>query len=104
MGKQWGLSPGWEANAVAEHSLKLVNRNQMELTGVRNVNTFDEQEIVLETQQGFLSIAGEQLHITLLNLEEGKVAVEGNIGSIVYREQGSDMRTRSRNILSRLLK
>lgn len=89
---------------MAEHSLKLVNRNQMELTGVRNVNTFDEQEIVLETQQGFLSIAGEQLHITLLNLEEGKVAVEGSIGSIVYREQGSDMRTRSRNILSRLLK
>jgi hypothetical protein len=32
------------------------------------------------------------------------VAVEGNVSSIVYREQGSDMRTRSRNILSRLLK
>lgn len=89
---------------MADHSLKLVNRNQMELTGVVNVNTFDEQEIVLETQQGFLSIMGEQLHITLLNLDEGKVAVEGNVSSIVYREQGSDMRTRSRNILSRLLK
>lgn len=89
---------------MADHSLKLVNRNQMELTGVVNVHTFDEQEIVLETQQGFLNIAGEQLHITLLNLDEGKVAVEGNVSSIVYREQGSDMRTRSRNILNRLLK
>ena len=38
---------------MADHSLKLVNRNQMELTGVVNVNTFDEQEIVLETQQEF---------------------------------------------------
>ena len=98
------MYPGWEANAVADHSLKLVNRNQMELTGVVNVNTFDEKEIILETQQGFLHIAGEQLHITLLNLEEGKVAVEGNVNSIVYREQGVDMKTRSRNILNRLLK
>jgi sporulation protein YabP len=99
-----GFIPGWEAGAMADHSLKLVNRNQMELTGVVNVNTFDEQEIVLETQQGFLGIMGEQLHITLLNLDEGRVAVEGNVNSIVYREQGIDMRTRSRNILSRLLK
>ena len=89
---------------MADHSLRLVNRNQMELSGVVNVNTFDEQEIVLETQQGFLGIAGEQLHITLLNLDEGKVAVEGNVSSIIYREQGSDVRARSRNILTRLLK
>ena len=64
-----GFVPRWEANAVADHSLRLVNRNHMELTGVVNVNTFDEQEIVLETQQGFLGIAGQQLHITLLNLD-----------------------------------
>lgn len=89
---------------MADHSLKLINRNQIELTGVVNVNNFDEQEIILETELGFLSIVGEQLHITLLNLDEGKVAVEGGVSSIVYKNQGSNVKNRGRNILNRLLK
>lgn len=89
---------------MADHALRLMNRSQMELTGVTNVNTFDEQEIILETSLGFLAIAGEHLHITLLSLEEGKVAVEGSISSMEYKAQGNDVKTRSRNILNRLLK
>lgn len=89
---------------MAEHSIKITERSQMELTGVNNVNTFDEQEIILETSLGHLFILGEELHITMLNLEEGKVALEGAINSIEYKSQGADLKTKSKNILSRLLK
>lgn len=89
---------------MTDHSLRLINRNQLEISGVVNVNTFDEKEIVLETIMGFLVIAGDHLHITLLNLDEGKVAVEGEVSSMDYQNQGSNVKARGRNILQRLLK
>ncbi len=89
---------------MAEHFLKLSNRKSMELSGVNNVLTFNEQEIVLETSMGILFVIGEDLHITLLKLDEGKVALEGIINNIMYKAQGTDMKSKSKNILGRLLK
>jgi len=89
---------------VADHSLTLVNRNNMQLNGVKNVNTFDEDEIVLETELGYLCILGQGLHVSMLNLEEGKVALEGNVNSVEYKAQGADIKAKSKNILNRLLK
>ncbi|NLZ54501.1 MAG: sporulation protein YabP, partial [Thermoanaerobacteraceae bacterium] len=71
---------------------------------VKNVNTFDEEEIILETELGFLCILGQGLHISMLNLEQGKVAVEGTVNSVEYKQQGSDFKTKGKNILNRLLK
>lgn len=89
---------------MADHSIKLVNRQNMEIAGVNNVNTFDEEEIVLETNMGYLFIQGEELHITMLNLDEGKVALEGTVESMIYKNQGTDIKARGKNILNRLLK
>ncbi len=89
---------------MAEHSIKLINRSNMELTGVSSVNTFDEEEIILETSLGYLYIVGENLHITMLSLEEGKVSLEGEVNSVEYKALGIDLRTKSKNVLSRLLK
>jgi len=89
---------------MAEHFLKLSNRKSMELSGVSNVITFNEQEIVLETSLGLLFVNGEDLHITLLKLDEGKVAMEGSINSVMYKAQGADMKSKGKNILGRLLK
>lgn len=89
---------------MADHTIKLVNRKNMELTGVNNVNTFDEQLILLETGMGLISISGQELHITRLNLDEGKVDLEGNINSVEYKAQGADVKTKGKNILNRLLK
>ncbi len=89
---------------MSEHSLKLNNRKSMELSGVNNVNTFDEEEIILETDLGFLYILGKELHINMLNLDEGKVALQGEINSLEYKAQGTDIKAKGKNILNRLLK
>jgi len=89
---------------MAEHSLSLVNRQRMELTGVANVITFDEAEIILATALGYLSIVGEELHIGMLNLDEGRVTIQGNVNSVGYKPQGTDFKSKSKNILTRLLK
>ena len=89
---------------MAEHSLSLANRQRMELTGVKNVLTFDEDEIVLDTSLGYLSITGDQLHINMLNLDEGQVAIQGAVNNIAYKAQGTDFKAKSKNMFSRLLK
>ena len=89
---------------MSEHCLLLLDRRTMEISGVINVNTFDEEEIILETVMGYLYVQGEELHVSMLNLEQGKVVVEGSIINIQYKKEGKDIKTRGKNILSRLLK
>ncbi|MDD3023135.1 MAG: sporulation protein YabP [Syntrophomonadaceae bacterium] len=89
---------------MADHTVKLSNRRNMELSGVNNVINFDEEKIILQTAEGYLYIIGQELHITALNLDEGKVALEGNVDSMEYKALGADIKVRGKNILNRLLK
>ncbi len=89
---------------MSEHSIKLSNRRKMELTGVSKVNTFDDEEIILETSMGYLNIVGQEMHISMLNLDEGRLMIEGSITGIEYKAQGSDLKTKGKSILNRLIK
>ncbi len=76
------------ANPVRKnHSLTLDNRQRAALTGVSEVLAFDEGQVVLMTEGGEIAIGGEGLHVTKLTLEEGQMAVEGKIDSIVYSQR-----------------
>ena len=59
----------------------------MEISGVINVNTFDEEEIILETVMGYLYVQEKELHVSMLNLEQGKVVVEGSNINIQYKRK-----------------
>ncbi|WP_054695123.1 sporulation protein YabP [Syntrophomonas palmitatica] len=89
---------------MSEHSLTMVNRSSIQMAGIKNVVTFDEQEVILETDLGYLVISGQDLHVSTLNLEEGKVSITGKANHLEYKEQGSDLKTRGKSILNRLLK
>lgn len=89
---------------MAEHTLMLVNREHMEISGVTNVNTFDEKEIIIESRLGYLYIYGQDMHVSNLNLDDGKVSVDGSVNCIEYKAQSGDIKTRSKNIMRRLLK
>ncbi|NLW90284.1 MAG: sporulation protein YabP [Syntrophomonadaceae bacterium] len=89
---------------MAEHSVSMQNRRNVQMAGIKNVITFDEDEIILESELGFLAILGEDLHVTMLNLEQGKVSLAGNVRSMEYKEQSSDIKARGKSILNRLLK
>lgn len=89
---------------MTEHSLSLANRQNMELSGVTNVITFDEAEIVLATTQGYLSINGTELHINMLNLDQGQLAIQGTVNNLAYKPQGTDLKAKGKSMLNRLLK
>ena len=68
------------------HSLQLTDRKKGCIQGVRDVNSFDEKEISLVTEAGNLSIKGEGLHVTRLDLEKQEVDIEGKVDSLVYSQ------------------
>ena len=71
------------------HRLVMENREQIALTGVQKVQSFDPKEIVLETNLGILSIKGDLLGIKLLNLEEGMVDLQGHVDALIYHRNTS---------------
>jgi sporulation protein YabP len=89
---------------MAEHLINMVNRKSIALSGVSNVINFDEEEITLDTTMGCLEIGGQELHITMLNLENGQVAVTGSINHLAYKPQGVNFKSKGKTILNRLFK
>lgn len=64
--------------------IKMLNRKILEISGVLNVESFDSEEFLLETECGFLTIRGSNLHIKNLNLDQGLVAIEGMVNDMSY--------------------
>ena len=72
------------------HKIAMTNRRLCVINGVKDVGSFDEQTVVLETEQGRLQIKGEGLHVSRLTLERGEIDIDGRIDSMVY--MGDDVR------------
>lgn len=66
------------------HNVIMQNRENLSISGVEDVETFNEEKIVLTTQMGTLSVEGSNLHINNLSVETGELKVEGEINSMVY--------------------
>lgn len=68
------------------HELRLENRARLNVTGVREVESFDENAVVLHTAKGVLVIRGQSLHLQTLSIDGGQVAVDGTVDALVYEE------------------
>ena len=82
------------------HNLILENRSKLSLSGGRDVESFDESEIIVNTAQGDLIVRGEDLHVEKLNLDSGDVILTGSITGLEYEESARP----SGGFMSRLFK
>lgn len=73
-----------EKKAGRMHSLTLENREHGSLTGVQDIHSFNENEILLLTDAGKVLIKGEQLHVKGLDLVKGEAEIEGKVNGISY--------------------
>ncbi|WP_209978405.1 sporulation protein YabP [Paenibacillus eucommiae] len=78
----------------------MLNRKLLEISGVLNVESFDSEEFVLETELGFLTIKGQNLHIKNLSLEQGLVVIEGTVNGLTY----ADAHDKTKSFLGKLFK
>ena len=68
------------------HSLNMENREKLSLSGVEDVNGFDENVVLLRTALGMLTVQGEGLHIGRIDLESGQLELSGKIQELSYDE------------------
>lgn len=74
---------------TSEHDLVMRGRRLLEITGVRQVESFDNEEFLLETSMGFLAIKGENLQMKNLDVDSGIVSIKGKIFDLVYVDEPS---------------
>lgn len=74
------------ANGVIQNII-LENRNKLSVSGVKDVLSFDDQVVIMETELGLLTVKGENLKINKLSIDTSEVIVEGETNSISYSEQ-----------------
>lgn len=68
------------------HGLSLQDRRRLTVSGVEDVESFDESAVVLHTVGGLLLLRGSSLHIDKLSIEGGELLVTGKIDSLVYED------------------
>ena len=68
------------------HNLVMEDRKTLSVTGVSDVDSFDESTIIVFTDIGELTVRGSDLHIKNLNIESGEVSLEGKISSLTYAD------------------
>lgn len=85
----------------SQHQLTLLNRGLLNVDGVKNLGSYDQEVIYIETDYGTLEIKGTSLHIQQLNLDQGKLVIDGNIHSFIYLEEGTQ---KAKGFFSRLMK
>ena len=74
------------ADTQLPHKLTLEERSRLTMTGVTEVVSFEEHNVVLHTALGTLIVQGSDLKLKTLSLEGGQVAVDGDVSALVYEQ------------------
>ena len=84
---------------LTEHRLELTGREALAVSGVEEGERFDEEESVMRTAAGTLVVGGSNLHIGKLDLDGGRLQVDGTVQSLFYEDAAPQ---RSGGVLRRL--
>ncbi len=88
-----------QAENGGHSSFTLVDRTHAEITGVSDVDCFNDALVVLITELGVMTINGSSLNISQLNKEEGRLVVDGEFDAVEYSG-----RAKGKGLFSRLLR
>ena len=91
----------YDSSLSVPHKVVLEERRSLTVSGVTDVERFDEASILLSTSRGAMVVTGEGLHIEKLSLDGGDLKVEGTIESVAYEE---DRREAGEGFWARLLR
>ncbi len=69
------------------HNIVLEDRRLLTVSGVSDVDSFDEETVIVFTDMGELTVRGSDLHINRLSVEVGELTVEGNIAALIYSDE-----------------
>ena len=94
------MNPASNTNIM--QNLLLENRNKLNISGVLDVLSFDDQIVIVETELGLLTVKGDNLRINKLSIDTSEVIVEGDIISLIYSQNELDKK--GEGFLSKIFK
>lgn len=74
-------------NGNESHEVYLKNRKSVRISGISDVESFDEFSVVMETPLGRMAVEGENLHVGALSIQSGDVEIEGDINGVFYLDE-----------------
>lgn len=83
-----------------KQNIVIEDRRLLKLSGVEQVDSFNDNTIVLSTVKGRLSIKGEELNVSKLNLDDGKVEIDGLINNLTYLSKEGE----PKNLIGKIFK
>ncbi|AUJ24451.1 MULTISPECIES: sporulation protein YabP [Virgibacillus] len=86
---------------TTDHTVKMNNRKNLEITGVKEVDSFDNEEFLLETVMGYLIIRGQNLQLKNLDVNDGSVVIKGKIYELSYIDEQQE---KAKGFFSKLFK
>lgn len=86
---------------TSTHDVKISDRSQLYMTGVKKIDSFDNEEFLMDTALGTLLLKGEGLELVKLDTHDGNVSIKGKINSIAYSD---GKKADGENIFSKLFK
>ena len=92
-----------ELESTFNHGVSISERKSIIITGVKKIESFDNEEFFMETTLGYLVIKGEDLEIIKLDTYQGNVSIKGRIDSLAYIDSGSK-KDKENSIITKLFK
>ena len=86
------------------HSISIAERKSIILTGVKKIESFDNEEFLMETTLGYLVIKGSELEIIKLDTYQGNVSIKRKIDNLMYLDNVNGKKSKDDSILNKLFK
>ena len=92
-----------DMNNSFNHGLTITERKNLIISGVKKIESFDNEEFLMETTLGFLVIKGSELEIIKLDTYQGNVSIKGRVDSLMYLDENFK-KDKDSSLLNKLFK
>ena len=86
------------------HTFNLVERKNVNISGVKKIESFDNEEFLIESVMGTMILKGEELELLKLDTLQGTVAIKGKINSLMYIDDNTLKKKKENSVINRLFK
>ena len=92
-----------ESISSYNHNITINERKNIVISGVKKIDSFDNEEFLMETTMGYIIIKGEGLEIIKLDTYQGNVSIKGKVNSLNYMEN-TNKKEKEESVFNKLFK
>jgi len=92
-----------EMESSFNHGISISERKNIVVSGVKKIESFDNEEFLMETSLGYMVIKGSELEIIKLDTYQGNVSIKGKVNSMMYIDEGIK-KDKENSLFNRLFK